>query len=71
MYYVLSFHLVDTGGVQPFQLNSKVGLEFSFINWTSSMSRGVMNPMVSGRKMKRTPTMMVMRRAIERKLGKR
>ena len=62
--------MVETGGVQPFQLNSKVGLEFSFINWTSSMSRGVVNPMVSGRKMKRTPTMIVMTRERERKLRK-
>ena len=44
------------------------GLEFSIMNSTSSMSLGVENPMVSGRKMKRRPVMTMRMRQIVRKL---
>ena len=41
------------------------GLEFSIMNSTSSMSLGVENPMVSGRKMKRRPVMTIRMRQIK------
>ena len=65
--YFFSF-LTDGGGVQPLKFNSVAGLEFSIMNWTSSMSFGAENPMVSGRKMKRTPVMTIRKREMPRKL---
>ena len=56
------------GGLQPEKSNSVAGLEFSIMNWTSSMSLGVENPMVSGRKMKRRPLMTIRMRESDRKL---
>ena len=56
------------GGLQPKKSNSVAGLEFSIMNWTSSMSLGVENPMVSGRKMKRRPLMTIRKRESDRKL---
>ena len=56
------------GGLQPEKSNSVAGLEFSIMNWTSSMSLGVENPMVSGRKMKRRPLMTIRMREMDRKL---
>ena len=60
--------MVDGGGLQPNRSSSVAGLEFSIMNSTSSMSLGVENPMVSGRKMKRRPVMTMRMRQIVRKL---
>ena len=59
-----------SSGLQP-ELSRMAGLEFSIMNSTSSMSLGVENPMVSGRKMKRAPLMRLRTRQILRKLRKK
>ena len=43
------------GGVQPLQSNLLRGLEFSIMNLTSAMFRGMENPTVSGMKRNRIP----------------
>ena len=47
---------------------SLAGFEFPIMNLTSSKFLGSGNPMVSGRKMKRTPVVMIRKRAAHKQL---
>ena len=58
--------LVYLGAVQPDRMISLAGFEFPIMNLTSSKFLGSGNPRVSGRKMKRTPVVMIRKRETAR-----